>query len=168
MEAVEAQLRRRRFGEVVRLEIAKGMEDALRARLVDALHLERRQVYEVDALLDLTDLWEIVKLPGYKELRDPPWTPVTQPRLQHDEHEGIDFFAAMRAGDILVHHPYDSWSSSVERFVEQAVEDPDVLAIKQTVYRTSDDSPLVPALIRATERGKQAVCLVELLSLIHI
>jgi polyphosphate kinase len=162
LTAVEDELRRRRFGEVVRLEIAKGMEDALRARLVDALHLEKRQVYEVDALLDLTDLWEIVKLPGYKELRDPPWTPVTQPRLQHEEHEGIDFFAAMRAGDILVHHPYDSWSSSVERFVDQAVEDPDVLAIKQTVYRTSDDSPLVPALIRATERGKQAVCLVEL------
>ncbi|HZL07194.1 MAG TPA: polyphosphate kinase 1, partial [Coriobacteriia bacterium] len=105
---------------------------------------------------------EIVKRPGDKELRDPPWTPVTQPRLQHDEHEGVDFFAAMRAGDILVHHPYDSWTSSVERFVDQAVEDPDVLAIKQTVYRTSDDSPLVPALIRATERGKQAVCLVEL------
>src|SRR5256885_10479980 len=95
------------------------------------------------------------------ELRDPPWTPVTQPRLRSDEGDG-DVFAAMRAGDVLVHHPYDSFATSVERFVQQAVADPDVLAIKLTIYRTSDDTPLIPALIRATERGKQAVCLVEL------
>jgi len=164
LAAVEDELRRRRFGEVVRLEIESGMNDALRARLVEALGLEESQVYEVEGLLDLTDLWEIVKLPGHKELRDRPWTPVTQPRLQHEEgdHTDCDIFAVMREGDLLVHHPYDSWSTSVEHFVEQAVSDPDVLAIKLTVYRTSDDSPLVPALIRATERGKQAVCLVEL------
>jgi len=164
LAAVEDELRRRRFGEVVRLEIESGMNDALRARLVEALGLEESQVYEVEWLLDLTDLWEVVKLPGHKELRDPPWTPVTQPRLQHEEsdHTDCDIFAVMREGDLLVHHPYDSWSTSVEHFVEQAVSDPDVLAIKLTVYRTSDDSPLVPALIRATERGKQAVCLVEL------
>ena len=119
-------------------------------------------MFEVDGLLDLKDLWDIVSVPGFAELRDPPWTPVTQPRLQPDEDEAPDVLAAMREGDILVHHPYDSFSTSVERFVEQAVADPDVLAIKQTVYRTSDDSPLVPALIRAAERGKQAVCLVEL------
>ena len=101
-------------------------------------------------------------LRGFGELRDPPWTPVTQPRLQGKESEHVNFLAEMRRGDILVHHPYDSFATSVERFVEQAVADPDVLAIKQTVYRTSDDSPLVPALIRATERGKQAVCMVEL------
>ena len=164
LAAVEDELRRRRFGEVVRLEIESGMNDALRARLVEALGLEESQVYEVEGLLDLTDLWEIVKLPGHKDLRDPPWTPETQPRLQHEEsdHSECDIFAVMREGDLLVHHPYDSWSTSVEHFVEQAVSDPDVLAIKLTVYRTSDDSPLVPALIRATERGKQAVCLVEL------
>jgi polyphosphate kinase len=103
-----------------------------------------------------------VKVPGHADLREKPWTPVTQPRLQPDEDEAPDVFAAMRKGDILLHHPYDSFATSVERFVEQAVSDPDVLAIKQTVYRTSDDSPLVPALIRAAERGKQAVCLVEL------
>jgi len=96
------------------------------------------------------------------DLRDPPWTPVTQPRLQGKESEHANVLAEMRRGDILVHHPYDSFASSVERFVEQAVADPDVLAIKMTVYRTSDDSPLFPALIRATERGKQAVCMVEL------
>ncbi|MGI8593450.1 MAG: polyphosphate kinase 1 [Solirubrobacteraceae bacterium] len=164
LAAVEDELRRRRFGEVVRLQIESGMNDALRARLVEALGLEESQVYEVEGLLDLTDLWEIVKLPGHKDLRDPPWTPVTQPRLQHEgeESERVDIFAVMREGDVLVHHPYDSWATSVECFVEQAVADPDVLAIKLTVYRTSDDSPLVPALIRATERGKQAVCLVEL------
>ena len=87
---------------------------------------------------------------------------MTQPRLQPDEDEAPDVLAAMRKGDLLVHHPYDSFATSVERLVEQAVADPKVLAIKQTVYRTSDDSPLVPALIRAAERGKQAVCLVEL------
>jgi polyphosphate kinase len=87
---------------------------------------------------------------------------VTQARLQGEDDEPVDIFAAIRQNDILVHHPYDSFATSVERFVEQAVADPDVLAIKQTVYRTSDDSPLVPSLIRASERGKQAVCMVEL------
>jgi polyphosphate kinase len=162
LQAVEAELRRRRFGEAVRLEIDEHMSDALRAELSQAMHVEERQVYVVRGLLDLNDLWQIASLPGFGELRDPPWTPVTQPRLQGENGEGADVFAAIRQGDVLVHHPYDSWSTSVERFVEQAVDDPDVLAIKMTVYRTSDDTPLVPALIRATERGKQAVCMVEL------
>jgi polyphosphate kinase len=163
LAAVETQVRRRRFGEVVRVEVNRGMHPELRARLTEALEVEEREVYEVDGPLDQTDLWQIVKLPGMKELRDPPWVPVTQPRLQGEQgEERPSLMAAMRQGDILVHHPYDSFTSSVERFVDQAVSDPDVLAIKQTVYRTSDDSPLVPALIRATERGKQAVCLVEL------
>jgi polyphosphate kinase len=118
-------------------------------------------VFKVDGLLDLNDLWDVVKIPGHPELRDPQFTPVTQPRLQPDEDDQPDVLGAMRKRDILLHHPYDSFVTSVERFVEQAVNDPDVLAIKQTVYRTSDDSPLVPALIRAAERGKQAVCLVE-------
>src|SRR6185503_2686208 len=162
LEAVEAELRRRRFGEVVRLEINADMSDELREALTHGLRVEERQVYKVEGLLDFTDLWQIVKLPGFGELRDAPWTPVTQPRLQGDDTEGVDMFEVIRQGDVLVHHPYDSWSTSVERFVAQAVEDPDVLAIKMTVYRTSDDTPLVPALIRATERGKQAVCMVEL------
>jgi len=161
LHAVETELRRRRFGEVVRLEVNRGMSAALRSELTEALEVEDRQIYDVDGLLDLTDLWQIVGLPGYSELRDTPYTPVTQPRLQGDDGEGIDMFATIRSGDVLVHHPYDSFSTSVERFVEQAVNDPKVLAIKMTVYRTSDDTPLVPALIRATEKGKQAVCLVE-------
>jgi len=161
LRAVEDELRRRRFGEVVRVELASEMHPALREQLVHALDVEERQCYDVDGLVDLTDLWQIHGLPGLDELRDSPWTPVTQPRLQSDD-DVPDVMGAMREGDLLVHHPYDSFATSVERFVEQAVADPDVLAIKQTVYRTSDDSPLVPALIRASERGKQAVCLVEL------
>jgi len=162
LAAVESQLRSRRFGEVVRVEFSEGIGRALRAQLVEALEIEECDAYDVAGLLDLTDLGQIVGLPGFKELRDHPWIPVTQPRLHAGHGEQVDMLAAMRQGDILVHHPYDSFSSSVERFVEQAVADPDVLAIKLTVYRTSDDSPLVPALIRASERGKQAVCLFEL------
>jgi polyphosphate kinase len=162
LQAVQDELRRRRFGEVVRLEVAAGMNPKLRGQLIDALRLEDREVYDVDGLIDLSDLNDVVKGPGHAELRYPPWTPVTQPRLQGEDDEPVDMFAAIRQDDILVHHPYDSFATSVERFVDQAVADPDVLAIKQTVYRTSDDSPLVPALIRASERGKQAVCMVEL------
>jgi polyphosphate kinase len=161
LQAVEAELRRRRFGEVVRIEVDSGMSAALRDELTSALEVEDRQVYEVDGLLDLSDLWQIAGLPGFGDLRDPPWTPVTQPRLRGENGHGADMFSVIRDGDVLVHHPYDSFATSVERFVEQAVNDPDVLAIKMTVYRTSDDTPLVPALIRATEKGKQAVCLVE-------
>ena len=162
LRAVEAELRRRRFGEVVRVEVGAGMSQQLREPLVRALDIDEGELFEVDGLLDLKDLFGITRVHGFADLRYQPWSPVTQPRLQPDEHEAPDVMAAMRKADILVHHPYDSFSSSVERLVEQAVADPEVLAIKQTVYRTSDESPLVPALIRARERGKQAVCLVEL------
>jgi polyphosphate kinase len=162
LQAVQDEIRRRRFGEVVRLEIASGMNPKLRQQLIDALRLEDREVYDVDGLIDLADLTAVADVPGHAELRYVSWTPVTQPRLLGEDDEPCDMFAAIRQEDLLVHHPYDSFSSSVERFVEQAVADPDVLAIKQTVYRTSDDSPLVPSLIRASERGKQAVCMVEL------
>src|ERR1700750_70713 len=161
LQAVEAELRRRRFGEAVRVEVSAGMSSGMREQITRALEVDTDDVFEVDGLLDLQDLWDIVGIPGHSELRDAPWQPVTQPRLQPDEDEQPDVLAAMRKRDILLHHPYDSFVTSVERFGEQAVNDPDVLAIKQTVYRTSDDSPLVPALIRAVERGKQAVCLVE-------
>jgi polyphosphate kinase len=162
LQAVEDELRRRRFGEVVRLEVEGGMNPKLRAQLVAALRLEDREVYDIDGLLDLADLESIADVPGHSELRYAPWTPVTQPRLQGEDDEPVDIFNEIRQRDVLVHHPFDSFNTSVERFVTQAVADPDVLAIKQTVYRTSDDSPLVPSLIRASERGKQAVCMVEL------
>jgi polyphosphate kinase len=162
LQAVEDELRRRRFGEVVRLEVEKGMNPRLRAELVEALKIDEQQVYELEGLIGLADLSDIADLPGYGELRYPPFAGTIQPRLQGEEGREADVMATMREGDILVHHPYDSFAPSVEPFVEQAVADPDVLAIKQTVYRTSPDSPLVPALISASERGKQAVCMVEL------
>ncbi len=162
LRAVEDELRRRRFGEVVRLEVSASMDDDMREYLIEQLAIEEEQVVNVDGLLDLNDLWDIYGIEGFRELRDPPWSPVTQPAFADTDTGKADMFAAMRAGDILVHHPYDSFATSVERFVQQAVADPDVLAIKMTVYRTSDDSELVPSLIEAAERGKQAVCLVEL------
>jgi polyphosphate kinase len=162
LQAVEEELRRRRFGEVVRLEVQRGMDRRLREPLVGALGISDEEVDEFDGPLDLSDLWAIHGLKGFADLRDPPHSGVTQPRLLGDDGKEADVFAAMREGDILVHHPYDSFTTSVERFVKQAVADPDVLAIKQTVYRTSADSPLVPGLIEAAERGKQAVCMVEL------
>jgi polyphosphate kinase len=156
VRAVEDELRRRRFGEVVRLEVSASMDADLRRMLVEWLEVEERQVYDVEGLLDLADLAEVHGIEGRKELRDPAWTPHPHPAFDDD------VFAAIRAGDILVHHPYDSFAASAERFIAQAVDDPNVLAIKMTVYRTSDDSELVPSLIDAAERGKQAVCMVEL------
>jgi polyphosphate kinase len=162
LQAVEEEVRRRRFGEVVRLEVEATMPRRLRERLVDALQIEQRQVYEAEGLLGMDDLLDVAAVPGFAELRYPAFSGVTQPRLQGEEGKEPDVMGAMREGDVLVHHPFDSFATSVESFVRQAVHDPDVLAIKQTVYRTSPDSTLVPFLIEASERGKQAVCMVEL------
>jgi polyphosphate kinase len=162
LRAVEDELRRRRFGEVVRLEVSSSMDPDMRGYLVEQLAIEESEVVDVEGLLDMEDLWAVHNIEGYRELRDPPWTPVNQPAFADPEQGRTDVLAAMRASDVLVHHPYDSFAGSVERFIQQAVGDPAVLAIKMTVYRTSDDSALIPALIEAAERGKQAVCLVEL------
>jgi polyphosphate kinase len=162
LQAVEDELRRRRFGEIVRVELGARCSEQLRSSLTSLLGVQDDEVYPVDGLLDMGALWQIVKLPGHAELHEEPLASVTNPRLLRREGDRPDVLGAMREGDVLVHHPYDSFATSVERFVEQAIADPNVLAIKQTVYRTSDDSPLVPALIAATERGKQAVALVEL------
>jgi polyphosphate kinase len=159
--AVEAQLRRRRFGHVVRLEVEEGAADRLVGELMEALEVGDRETYLVRPPLDFTMLWALATM-DRPDLRDPSWEPRTRPRLRPEEGDRIDLFAVIRDGDVLVHHPYDDFGTSVERFVEQAVEDPNVLAIKQTVYRTSGDSPIVPALMRAAEQGKQTVCLVEL------
>ena len=165
LAAVEDELRRRRFGEVVRLEVSSDIEASMRERLVEWLELVDNQIYNEHGMLDLSDLWQIVGIEGHPELRQRSWTPLTHPALRprpEDTGEHPDIFAQMREAEFLVHYPYQSFSSSVERLVLQAADDPNVLAIKMTVYRTSDDSALVPALITAAENGKQAVCMVEL------
>jgi polyphosphate kinase len=159
LEAVEAELRQRRFGEVVRLEVGASMGPELRSQLVESLKVSDRDVYDVAGLCAHDDLWQLHGLDDADALRDVPYSRRTPPAFADDE---ADVFAAIREGDLLVHHPYDSFGATVERFVKRAAADPDVLAIKTTVYRTSDDSVLVPALIKAAEAGKQAVCIVEL------
>jgi polyphosphate kinase len=162
LQAVEDELRRRRFGEVVRLEASSTMDPHMREYLIEQLAIDETQVVDVNGLLDLDDLWSLWEIEGHRELRDPPWTPEVPPAFSEHDNGEVDVLGAMRAGDLLVHHPYDSFAGSVERLIRHAARDPNVLAIKITVYRTSDDSALVPALIEAAERGKQAVCLVEL------
>src|SRR3954463_4648041 len=160
--AIEEELRRRRFGAAVRLEVERSMPEATRALLLRGLGLGEDDCYDVRGMLDLTGLWSIAEL-DRPDLKPAPWSPVTPPRLiPPDEDEPADVFAAIRAGDILVHHPYESFAASTERFITQAADDPDVLTIKQTLYRTSGDSPIVQSLIRAAERGKQIVVLVEI------
>jgi polyphosphate kinase len=160
--AIEEELRRRRFGEAVRVEVERSMPGGTRVLLMRGLGLSEADAYEVSGMLDLTGLRQILEL-ARPDLQVPAWTPVTPPRLiPPDEDVPADTFAAIRAGDILVHHPYESFAASVERFITQAADDPDVLSIKQTLYRTSGDSPIVQSLIRAAERGKQVVVLVEI------
>ena len=160
LEAVEVQLRRARFGEVTRLEVSHSMSAAMREQLQHGLRVPDDLVYPLVGMLDLADLGELSRL-DRPDLKNEPWVPVARPPWNSIE-SAAEQFAAIRAGDLLVHHPYDSFASSFELFVDQSAADPEVIAIKSTVYRTSDDTPLVPALIDATERGKQAVCLVEI------
>ena len=161
LRAVEDELRRRRFGEVVRLEVGADMRPDVRQSLIDWLEVDEEDVFDIDGMLDLGDLWELHEIDGHRELRDPPFTPVVPAPFQGEEGEPADILTAMREKDLLVHYPYDSFGATVERTVAQAVDDPAVLAIKMTVYRTSPDSSLIPSLITAAERGKQAVCMVE-------
>ena len=160
--AIEEELRKRRFGKVVRLEIERTMPHQTRALLMKGLQVQPQDVYEISGMLDLNALTEIAEL-DIPALHYDPWIPVTPPRLAPaDPDDEADVFAAVRAADVLIHHPYESFATSVQRFIEQAAEDPDVLTIKQTLYRTSGDSPIVRALIQAAEAGKQVVVLVEI------
>ena len=160
--AIEEEIRRRRFGEAVRLEVERSMPELTRKILSKGIGVRDDDVYEVAGMLDLTALWQLVDL-DRPDLKAPPYVPVVPARLMPpDEDERVDVFAQIRAGDLLVHHPYESFSASVERFIAQAADDPEVLTIKQTLYRTSGDSPIVQNLIRAAERGKQVVVLVEI------
>jgi polyphosphate kinase len=158
LEAIESVLRRRLRGATpVRLELDATTTDEVRTLLMRELALRPDEVYEVEGLLDLSALWSLYES-DRPDLRDEPWTPVTPPGLGR----AVDLFAALTERDTLVHHPYDSFETSVEAFIQQAAVDPGVLAIKLALYRTSEDSPIVRALVRAAEAGKQVVVLVEL------
>ena len=161
LAAVELELRRRRFGRAVRLEVMPGMPPETRDLLIRELELGEPDVYTVTGALDLSGLFAVVDL-DRPDLKDEAWVPQTEPHLAGPDDRATDLFAVLRDRDVLVHHPYDSFATSVEAFVAQAAADPAVLAIKQTLYRTSGDSPIVKSLIRAAERGKQVAALVEL------
>lgn len=157
-DAVTQAVRQRRFEPVVRIDFKSGANAEIRRALVERFHLGEEDVYEVRGLLDYTTLFQIAGLdiPG---LRDPVWTPLAPPRIPHDE---TDIFSVVRAADVLVHHPYESFDLSVEQFIHDAANDPQTLAIKMTVYRVGDDTPFVRSLIRAAEAGKQVACVIEL------
>jgi polyphosphate kinase len=181
--AIEQEIRKRRFGSVVRLEMHSSMPEALRSLLIEEMALQESDVYEVDGLMCLTNLFALRDLP-FPHLKDADWHPVVPPKLRRiperdldvilngnqtagtsaDFREGAtaDLFSLIREGDVLVHHPYQSFGASVQRLITEAAYDPHVLAIKMTLYRTSGDSPIVKALIAAAENGKQVAVLVEL------
>ncbi|MCV7228624.1 RNA degradosome polyphosphate kinase [Mycolicibacterium komossense] len=160
LKALERELARRRFGSPVRLEVADDMTENMLELLLRELDVNPGDVIEVPGLLDLSSLWQIYGVDRPK-LKDPTFVPATPPAFGERETPK-SIFSTLRDGDVLVHHPYDSFSTTVQRFIEQAAADPNVLAIKQTLYRTSGDSPIVNALIDAAEAGKQVVALVEI------
>jgi polyphosphate kinase len=162
--AIEEGLRKRRLGgSAVRMEIHATVPETLRETLMREMGLQDSDVYEIDGLLGLGDLMSFMGLP-LPELKDTHWTPVMPVELRSlsGEDDGEDFFSIIRQRDLFVHHPYHSFSGTVQRFITQAADDPNVLAIKMTLYRTSGDSPIVNALIKAAENGKQVAVLVEL------
>jgi polyphosphate kinase len=159
LQAVESELMRRRFGAVVRLEVASSMSRAIVTRLEERLLVRPDVVYPIHATLDLGDLSQLYEL-DRPDLKYEPWVPHTQRRLSAPKDN--DLFDEIAAADIVVQHPYDSFATSVESFVRAAAKDPGVVTLKTTVYRTSHDSALAPALIEASEHGKQSVCVVEL------
>lgn len=162
IQALERELLRRRFGPPIRLEITDDMDDLTLGLLVRELGITESEVYRLPAPLDLGGLFQIAKIdrPSLKYAKHVPVTPLQfQPA---EPNAPVDVFAAMRRGDVLVHHPYESFATSVQAFLEQAARDPNVLAIKQTLYRTSGDSPIIESLITAAESGKAVLALVEI------
>jgi polyphosphate kinase len=160
LEAVQAEIARRRFGDVVRVEVAASMSASMVDQLRDGLRVGDAEIYAVNGMLDLSEVMQIAQL-DRPELKDEPWRAITQARL-HATRTDDELFAEIRRADVFVHHPYESFAATVERFIGAAAADPAVRALKTTVYRTSEESPVVPALIRAADAGKQSVCLVEL------
>ncbi|MBA3841614.1 MAG: polyphosphate kinase 1 [Actinobacteria bacterium] len=159
LEAVETEIRKRRFGAVVRLEVSSSISESMLARLEERLVVQPNSVYPIKGLLDLADVGQLYAI-DRPDLKYEPWIPYTQRRLLSPADE--DIFEEIAQGDIVVQHPYDSFATSVEQFVRAAANDPRVVTLKTTVYRTSHDSALAPALMVAAENGKQSVCVVEL------
>ncbi len=161
LEAIQEELRERRFATVVRLEVAAGMAQWMRDLLSAELEVRPEQLFEVAGPLCLRDLMQLASVP-LPSLKYKPWTPIVPPRFHPDREEETDVFSVIAAGDLLVHHPYDSFAGSVQRLLEAGADDPGVLAMKQTLYRTSADSTIMRALIRAAETRKQVAVTVEI------
>jgi polyphosphate kinase len=161
LEAVESQLRKRRFGGVVRVEVSRSASAEMVDRLTRGLGADETQIYRIESPLDLADLSELVAL-DRPDLAYEPWVPVVPRRLESDQSDVARIFDEIRRGDVVVHQPYESFRGSFEVFAQAAVQDPNVIAMKTAVYRTSNDSALVGSLIECAEEGKQSVCLVEL------
>lgn len=156
-EAVKEQVRQRRYEPVVRLEFALGADPSIRKMLMERFRLSAVDVYDLPGELDYTSLFQIAGLPA-PALRDPDWNPLT-PVAMENSH---DIFATIRAGDVLVHHPYESFDASVEHFIAAAAADPETIAVKMTAYRIGDDTPFVHSLVKAAESGKQVACVIEI------
>ncbi|MBA2742414.1 MAG: polyphosphate kinase 1 [Actinobacteria bacterium] len=161
LEAVETQLQKRRFGDVVRLEVSTSASAEMVERLTRGLDADDTQIYRIESPLDLADLAELHLLPR-PELKHEPWLPVVPPRLEGAQSHMPRIFDEIKRSDLAVHQPYESFRASFEVFAQAAIRDPDVIAMKTAVYRTSDDSVLVGSLIQCAQDGKQSVCLVEL------
>ncbi|QWF21732.1 RNA degradosome polyphosphate kinase [Nocardioides sp. LMS-CY] len=162
LAALEKELLRRRFGPPVRLEVEESIAPQVLELLISELGISEEEVFRLEGPLDLRGLHDIADLPR-QELKYPAFVPMTHPQLAEVESSApVDVFKAARRHDVLLHHPYDSFATSVQRFLEQAAADPHVLAIKQTLYRTSGDSPIIDALIDAAESGKQVLVIVEI------
>jgi polyphosphate kinase len=160
LEAVQDELRRRRFGDVVRVEVSGSVSERMLERLERGLSASTEQIYLIPGLLDLAELQELVSI-DRPDLKEEPWYPVVHPRFLAAA-DADELFGEIRRSDILVHHPFDSFASSYEAFLKAAARDPAVVALKTALYRTSEDSPVVPALVYAAERGKQSMSLIEL------
>jgi len=156
-DVVQEQVRQRRYEPAVRLEFAPGADPSIREMLRQKFNLSAADIYDVPGELDYTSLFQIAALP-IAALRDSGWNPLSSPCLQNQH----DMFSAIRSGDIVVHHPYDSFESSVEHFIAAAAVDPETVAVKMTAYRIGDDTPFVKSLVKAAEGGKQVACVIEI------
>jgi polyphosphate kinase len=157
-ELVQEQIRQRRYEPIVRLEFGPSADPAIKETMRERFQLSPSDVYDMAEEVDYTTLFEIAGLP-LPELRDRPWTPLQHPLLPE---AGTGIFAAIQAGDVLLHHPYDSFDGSVEQFISTAADDPQTVSIKMTAYRIGDDTPFVKSLIKAAEHGKQVACVMEI------